>query len=267
MLRMSMMGLGAIGNGVLDALRDGTLGTIDCPAVLVKRPRPFKTDDTLPVLTHDPDLFFRFKVDLVLEVAGHEAVREHGARILRNGSDLMVTSIGALADQALLDELIITARGAGTRIHLPSAGVGALDILCAAATGGLDEVVMTVRKAPLAWEGTIAAEQHALATLREAVCLYDGPVRQGAASYPQNVNISAAVALAGLGLDQTRLRIFADPGTDLHVVEIEAKGKFGSFSFREAVVPAEDNPKTGKIVAMAIIKTLRQMVSPLVIGG
>ena len=89
----------------------------------------------------------------------------------------------------------------------------------------------------------------------------------GAARYPQNVNIAAATALAGLGLDRTRLVIVADPAITDHVVEIEAAGAFGRFVFREEVRPTEDNPKTGKLVAMAVIKTLRQLASPVVIGA
>jgi aspartate dehydrogenase len=92
-------------------------------------------------------------------------------------------------------------------------------------------------------------------------------VREGARRYPQNVNISAAAALAGIGLDRTRVVIVADPGISTHVVEIEAEGAFGSFRFREDVVPTESNPKTGRLVAMAVIKSLRQLASRLVVGG
>jgi aspartate dehydrogenase len=80
------------------------------------------------------------------------------------------------------------------------------------------------------------------------------------------VNISAAVALAGLGFDRTRLRIFADPTIQTHVVEVEAEGAFGRFRFVEDVAVSEHR-KTGRIVAMALIKTLRQMSSALVVGG
>ena len=97
--------------------------------------------------------------------------------------------------------------------------------------------------------------------------IYQGTVREGAARYPQNVNISAAVALAGLGLDRTQLTIVADPTIRSHVVEIEAEGAFGSFRFAEEVLPTEENPKTGRLVAMAVIKTIRQLAAPVVIGG
>lgn len=97
--------------------------------------------------------------------------------------------------------------------------------------GGLEEVIVTVRKDPLSWKGTLAETQCDLDRLEASVTLYDGPVRKGARLYPENVNISAAVALAGIGLDRTRLVIAADPAITTHVVEIAASGRFGGFSF------------------------------------
>ncbi len=103
--------------------------------------------------------------------------------------------------------------------------------------------------------------------MHDAAILYEGSVREGARLYPANVNISAAVALAGIGLDKTTLRIIADPAISTHIVEVEAVGEFGRFNFMEDVIPAPENPKTGKIVAMALIKTLRQLTSELLIGA
>jgi aspartate dehydrogenase len=126
---------------------------------------------------------------------------------------------------------------------------------------------MTVRKDPSAWYGTEAEQLCDLASLREPRTIYRGSVREGAARYPQNVNISAVVALAGLGLDRTELIIVADPTIRTHVIEIVAEGAFGSFRFSEEVEPTAENPKTGKLVAMAVIKTIRQLAAPVVIGG
>jgi aspartate dehydrogenase len=142
-----------------------------------------------------------------------------------------------------------------------------LDILSAAAVGGLERVAMTVRKDPSAWYGTAAERLCDLVSLAAPFVVYEGPVREGARRYPQNVNIAAAVALAGIGLDRTQLTIVADPTIHTHVIEIEAKGRFGSFRFVEDVEPTVDNPKTGKLVAMAVIKTVRQLAAPVVIGG
>jgi len=203
----------------------------------------------------------------VLECAGHQAVRDHGARCLEAGADLVLTSIGALVDDAERVRLYAAAETNGRRLVIASAGIGALDILAAAAVGGLERVTVTVRKDPSAWYGTAAERSCDLGALTAPLTLFDGSVRDGAARYPQNVNISAAAALAGIGLDRTRLVIVVDPALRRHVVEIEAEGAFGRFAFIEEVEPTTDNPKTGTLVAMALIKTVRQLAAPVVVGG
>lgn len=264
-MRLGMIGCGAIGREVVSAWRRGGLGEgVVLAAVLVRRPR---SDNDDPPLTSDVERFLDRGVDVVLECAGHQAVRDHGTRCLARGADLVLTSIGALVDDGLRARLEQAAADSGRRLILAAAGIGALDILSAAAVGGLARVAMTVRKDPSAWYGTAAEGLCDLASLAAPVVIYQGPVRDGARRYPQNVNIAAAVALAGIGLDRTQLTIIADPTIRTHVVEIEAAGAFGSFRFVEDVAPTVDNPKTGKLVAMAVIKTIRQLAAPVVIGG
>jgi aspartate dehydrogenase len=263
-MRLGLIGCGAIGREVMRAVREGGLGPkVQLAAVLVRRPRA----EPDPLITHEPDMFFDRDLDVVLECAGHQAVREHGLRCLESGADLVLTSIGALVDDDLRCRLERSAEERGRRLIIASAGIGALDILSAAAVGGLTRVTMTVRKDPSAWYGTETERLCDLASLKEPLIIYEGTVREGAARYPQNVNISAAVALAGVGLDRTRLSIVADPTIRTHVIEIVAEGAFGSFRFIEDVVPTPDNPKTGKLVAMAVIKTIRQLGAAVVIGG
>jgi aspartate dehydrogenase len=252
-----MIGYGAIGKHVEAA----KLENIELVSVLVKRPR------NEGKLTHDANRFFSHTFDAVAECAGHEAVRTHGQRVLENGADLLVTSVGAFTDTELFDRLLATAKANNTRLILPSAGIGALDILSSAAVGGLDSVTVTVRKDPSAWKGTIAETLVDLDALTEPHTVFDGPVREGARLYPQNVNISAAAAIAGIGFDRTRVVIVADPTITTHIVELEARGAFGHFTFREDVAVSEENRKTGKLVAMAMVKSVRQLASSLVVAA
>jgi aspartate dehydrogenase len=256
-VRLGLIGYGAIGKHIEAA----GLENIELVSVLVRRPR----NDAM--LTHDPERFFAHRFDAVAECAGHEAVRAHGQRVLERGADFLVTSVGAFTDSTLFDRLLAAAKANGRRLILPSAGIGALDILSSAAVGGLDSVTVTVRKDPSAWKGTIAETLCDLDALTEPKTVFDGPVREGARLYPQNVNISAAAAIAGLGLDRTRVVIVADPTITTHIVELEAAGAFGRFSFKEDVAVSEENRKTGKLVAMAMVKSVRQLASTLVVAA
>jgi aspartate dehydrogenase len=261
-LRLGLIGYGAIGTHVEAALRGGQIENIDLVAALVRRPRAGST-----LLTHEPDRFFAETFDAVAECAGHEAVRACAVRTLESGADLLVTSVGAFTDDALFERVLAAAKANNRRLILPSAGIGALDILSAAAVGGLDSVTVTVRKDPSAWKGTVAESLVDLDALTAPHIVFDGPAREGAKLYPQNVNISAAAAIAGIGLDRTRVVIVADPTITAHIVELEATGTFGRFTFREEVAVSEENRKTGKIVAMAMIKSVRQLASHLVVAA
>ena len=218
------------------------------------------------LITDDPDIFFEEHFDYVLEGAGHEALFSYGPRVLENQSNLLITSTGALTDDVFFEKLISLSKKHNSKIMIPSAGIGALDILTASSYGKLDEVNITVRKNTAAWFGTIAEHKFDLKTYNDNLVLFSGSVREGAKLYPQNVNISATVALSGLGLDKTNLKIISDSSIDTHIISVNAKGDFGEFNFEENVIPYEQNQKTGKIVSLAIIKSIQNLSTNLVIG-
>ena len=265
MLKLGLLGLGAIGSDVVAMVEKKFSDRIKISSILVRRPRD-PTPENKSLITTDFEKFLVNKPKVILEVAGHSTVNDYGERILSSGIDFMVTSVGAFADDQLYKNCINAAKTSGARLIIPSAGIGSLDTLSAAALGGLNSVHMIVRKDPSAWYGTHAETIFDLSNLKTPTVVFEGTPREGAALYPQNVNISAAVSLAGIGLDKTRLTIIADTDIDTHICEIHAEGAFGSYSFTENLAIAEKNRKTAKIVAMAVMKTIQQMVSPVVIG-
>ena len=186
--RLGLIGLGAIGGDLLQLCdEDPELARVDVAAVLVQRPRTAaETAGLNTTVTADPEEFFAAgPFDAVLEVAGHDSVASYGERVLESGAELLVTSVGAFNDDALLTALIAAAERGGTRLNVPSSGIGALDILSAAAVGGLDSVQMTVRKDPSAWYGTVAEELFELdAVTTEPLVLFEGSAREGAKLYP-----------------------------------------------------------------------------------
>ena len=135
--------------------------------------------------------------------------------LLDAGIGVVVLSAGALVDDDLRE-----ARGAGRRaargalLYVPSGGIGGLDALKTACLAGVDEVSIQVAKPPAAWKGIRVRGSTAASTLDAAErprTLFEGPAREGVPHFPQNVNIAAVLALAGIGMDRTRLKVVADP--------------------------------------------------------
>ncbi len=263
-LRIGIIGLGAIGRPLAEAIAAGDAGPITVSAVLVRDPARHAPPPGGALVTDDPAAFLAQPMSLVVEAGGHAAVREHGEAVLVSGRDLMIVSVGALADEALLARLRAAAEAAGRQILVPSGAIAGLDTISAAAVGGLSEVSITTRKPPAAWRGT-AGEAQALAAT-EPVLLYEGPARAGVTLFPQNVNVAAALALAGVGLDATTMRVYADPTVTLNTHEVQARGVFGELRLVLQNVPSAENPKTGRIVAMSVLKAVRNRLAPLVVG-
>jgi aspartate dehydrogenase len=262
-LRVGLIGYGAIGRPLAEAVAAGQAGPIQITAVLVREPGRYPPPAGGALLTADREAFLAAAGELVVEAGGHDALRAYGEPVLRSGRDLMVVSAGAFADDELLARLQAAARATGRQILIPSGAIAGLDVISAGAVGGLDEVTITTRKPPAAWKGTPGEAQALAAT--EPVLLYEGPARAGVALFPQNVNVAAALALAGVGLDATAMRVYADPTVTHNTHEVRARGAFGQVSLVLQNVPSE-NPKTGRIVAMSVLKALRNRVAPLVVG-
>ena len=265
-VNIGIFGFGAIGQYLYRYIQQNTNLNISCKKILVRDISKYKPLN-VPEITDNIESFFFDKIDYVVECAGHKSVIDHGKKVLENGSNFIITSIGALTDERLLKQLQEKSIKYSKKIIIPSAGIGSLDILSSASQGKLQEVEMTVRKSSGSWYGTIAEDQFDLKKFNKDLLLFDGSVKDGAKLYPQNVNISAAVAFAGIGLDKTRLRIISDSSITTHIISIKAKGDFGEYSFIENVTPSDENEKTGKIVSLALIKTLKNLTSNFIVGN
>lgn len=262
---VGLIGLGAIGGAVADAIADGRAGQATLEAILVRDPAkvgPRGASGSL--VTSDADEFLAAATDLIVEAAGHDALRQHGEAVLRAGKDLMLVSVGALADDALWERLVTAAREQQRRIHVVSGAIGGLDAIGAAAIGGLDFVEHTIRKPP----ASVLSGDEADAVQRGGIAreLFAGSARDAAPRYPENVNVALALSLAGIGMDRTRVRLVADPSVTRNTHDIVARGDFGEIRITVLNVPTE-NPKTGRLTALSVIKAIRDLTADVVVGS
>ncbi len=256
-MNVLLIGYGAIAQEVMKRIGAGEPARI--AAVLVRPGRVAELRASLPddvevVATLDE---LRGAPDLAAECAGHQAVAEHGEEVLRRGIDLIVISIGSLADRALYDRLARAAVDGGAKLLLPAGAVAGADALAAARVGGLDRVTYTSRKPPLAWKGTPAEDAFDLDALAEETVLYQGAADEAARLYPQNANVAATIALAGAGFDATEVRLVADPAASGNIHQLHAEGAFGAFDIEVRGRPLPDNPKTSTLAAHSVVHAIR----------
>lgn len=253
-MKIGLIGAGAIGRYVAEKLDDAGLS----PQVLLVRSARLDGPDAASVLRVDSVADLPPDVDLMVDCAGHGALIEHGAAILERGIDLVTVSLGALADRDLERRLTDAAQAGGAQLHLANGAIGALDCLQAARVGGLSDVTYTGRKPPAGWRGSPAEYRIDLDGLTAAATHFDGTARQASTEYPKNANVAAAVALAGMGFDDTRARLIADPDVTANIHEIHATGAFGSFSFRIEGKALPDNPRSSALAAMSVVSAIER---------
>lgn len=197
------------------------------------------------------------EAELVIEAASQEALRQLAPRVLGRGLPLIGLSVGALVDPVFLDECTRLARERGARLHVPSGALGALDVIRAAAAEELREVTLVTAKPPAGF---------GLTDLREARVLYEGPAEEAVKLYPKNVNVAAALSLAGAGFQRTRVRIVADPALSANTHTVHATGSFGELTCRVENRPSPDNPASSHLASLAVIALVKRLVSPITVG-
>ena len=266
-----MIGFGAIGGALLARLSADR----DAPQVtdILLRPgrRAAWRERVAPeparrVAVHEGlDAFLAAGPELVVECAGTGAAAGLLPPVLERGTDVLVASVGALADPEGAAALEASARAGGARIHLCAGAIGGIDVLAAARRMGLDRVIYTSRKPPAAWRGTPAEAQVDLSSLQAPALVYEGTARAASLAYPKNANVATTVALFGTGLDRTKVRIFADPGIARNVHEVEAAGAFGRMTLRLENEPSPDNPKTSLLTVLSLEQAIRRRSETIVI--
>lgn len=265
-LRIAIGGFGAIGAAVAERLDRGIEG-LSLAAVSARDSG--RATAAMAGFAHPAPILPLSRLaeaaDIVVECAPAALLRDIAEPALAKGRMLMVLSCGALLDNF---DLVDLARRHDGRILVPSGALLALDAVMAAAEGEIARVHMITRKPPAGLAGAPYLEQHGITVdgLDAPRCIFSGTAREAARGFPANVNVAAALALAGLGPERTTIEIWADPGVTRNTHRIEVEADAARFSMQIENVPSVENPKTGKLTALSVVAALKKLVSPLAIG-
>jgi aspartate dehydrogenase len=266
MKKVGLAGFGTIGRPVGKALDNGIEG-LELVAICVRdraraESRMAEFKNKVPVV--GPEELAEV-ADIIVESVPKAGFAEIAVPALKAGRELLTVSGAGLLEHP---EIIDLARNGEGRIVLATGALLGLDAVRAAAEGTIHEVRMVTRKPPKSLVGAPYLVQNGIEVegLNEALKVFEGSAREGARGFPANVNVAAALGLAGIGADATRLEIWADPALDrnTHTIKVEADSARLTMTIEN--VPSEENPGTGKITALSVIAALRGMVAPLRVG-
>jgi aspartate dehydrogenase len=259
MLKVGIVGMGVIGQAVAKAA-SGDIPGVTLAGVTVRDPAKAAGYPAYPL-----DALVG-RCDLIVEAATQAALREFGPTVLAAGKHLMVLSVGALI--GVLDEWARLAEKHGGRILVPSGAIAGLDGVKAAREGAITSVTMETRKPPRGLAGAPWIErQHIdLGAITTETLIFEGPATEAVKAFPANVNVVAAVSLASIGPEKTRIRIYAVPGQERNQHRVTIEGEFGRLTVEIENVPSE-NPRTGKLSYLSAIAMLRELGASVQIGN
>lgn len=248
-MNIGLVGSGAIGQYLLKNINGNSHGALKITSVFVRNYDKYQhLEDQYNVkLFTDLKQFLAADTDIVVEAANVETSKELLPAIIKV-KDTMLISIGALADEDLLK--IVSAEDSKT-LHLPSGGIGGLDLVQnARALGNLDAVTLTTRKpAASLIDESIDTEK----------VVFEGKAKEAIDKFPKNMNISIILSLAGLGIDKTNVILIADPAADKNTHTINISGGFGDAELTISNNPLPENPKTSALAALSVYATLERM--------
>jgi aspartate dehydrogenase len=265
LLKIGLVGTGVMGSMIARAIDQGaSAATLVAVSDLDDRAARALAGSlrSPPGVTTTPEVVQA--ADLVVEAAAPTALPGLLREIAAAGRDLLVLSVGGLIDQ---DSVLGDAARAGSRVYCPSGAIAGLDAVRAAAGGRIDGARITTRKPPAGLAGAPFFSPTGIdpAGITEPRVIFEGSAREACREFPQNVNVSAALSLAGIGVDRTEVRIVADPGLTRNVHSIEVWGDFGRIRTETENVPSE-NPRTSRLAALSAIALIRTLTESLKVG-
>ncbi len=265
MTRIGLLGCGAIGTQIAIAIDSGKI-----PATLTHVYDDSKEASEIlveklknkPEIVENPHLLSSHPVNIVVEAASQDAVRDVGLSVLQNKRDFMIMSVGALLDESIYEILSDACRDFKKTIFLPSGAIAGLDGI-KSIKDELESVSITTTKHPRSLKGAKFFENSEinLDSINSSTMIFEGSAKEAVSLFPANINVAALLSLSGIGSEKTGVKIVADPNTDKNTHHIEALGKFGKMTFTIENFPDPENPKTSRLAILSAIETLKKYCS------
>lgn len=272
MTAVGIIGVGALGQIIADALATGSIPEVELVAVAGRassQPRLARLARRWHCqASTDPPELPALGATLVVEAAGVEAATDYTCGLLASGADVLLMSTGALADPAFLADVKAAARAAGRRVYLPSGAIAGLDGLMAAMEAGVREARITTSKHPSALAGApyLSGTRVPLDRLTGPTVLFDGNAKEAIAGFPSNINVAVTLATVVDDLAKVQVRIVADPDATGTTHKVEVLAHCGSMTVELNNLPLPANPRTSWLAALSAVAAIRRLTSPVGMG-
>lgn len=266
-LKLAIAGFGAIGQALGRRVDRGDVAHMALTAISGRDAE--KAGRNAAALSRAPSVVSNAALadhaDVVVECAPAAVFREIAAPAVERGRIFIPLSCGALLQHM---DLVDRAAETGARILVPTGALIALDAVKAIAQGAVERITLETRKPPRGLAGAPHLLRNGIEIddLDAPKKVFAGTARDAAIGFPANVNVAAALSLAGVGPDKTAVEIWADPGVTRNTHTIRAVSDSSNFTVTIENIPSEETPATGKVTALSVIALLKGLTAPLSVG-
>ena len=263
--RVGIIGYGSIGKEIIAATRRHEIPNARIVALFDKESTVFNSVDYDTGELHlfsDFDEFYNSKIysniDIIIECASKGAVKEYGMKIIKSKKVLIVLSVGAFSDEDYLRELQNLSKLNNTRILIPTGAIAGLDSI-RSVKKYLNTVTIVTTKNPKSLVGApyFKSSKIRIDEISKETVLFEGNAADAIELFPANVNVAVSIALAGIGLVKTQVKIVADPTLSVNKHEIVGEGAFGKLHIVVQNIPSPSNPRTSYLASLSAIECLR----------
>lgn len=240
--KIGFLGCGKIGSSLYKHINENSKGSV----CFIQDPFwPKDGEAVCPVVDKAQENLYR-EADLIIECATASVLKQNIHFILEN-CDLLLFSVTAFADEEFEKQVKELCKKSGHHVYLPHGAILGLDGIFDGKKA-LQKVSIETRKSPASLG--ISCEERKI--------VFEGTTREACKAFPRNVNVHAAIALAGIGMDQTHSKIIADPAVDTneHSIIVEGTG----FMFRLEISSLGKGAVTGAYTPMSACGSLDRVL-------
>ncbi|MBA32165.1 MAG: aspartate dehydrogenase [Chloroflexi bacterium] len=262
-LNVGFIGTGAICSLIAKEIESGKVGKVHIIAVFDINLS--SANNLVDQLKSEPSVYNSIEnlvdnpqIDLIIECASPIAVEKNAEIVLKANKDILIMSSGALLDKKFFSRLKNISNKNNKKIYVPSGAVGAIDTI-KSLKGIINEVTITTTKNPISLLGSLGFKKWEEKKITEKKLIFTGNANEAIKLFPANVNIAATISLSGIGAENTKVLVYADPNSKSNIHEVSIKSKAGNYKFTFENLPSKENPKTSYLAILSALQTIRKI--------
>lgn len=262
MKKIGLIGLGFIGNTIIDAVVDGTIENAVIQAVYdIDKGIMDSINKKYPAFRLMKDATDFQDCDIIVECAVQQVVAEIFDTVVKNEKYFIPMSIGAfITIDSLYSKFQSLDKTSKSRIFLSSGAIGGFDCIESIKTDKIVSAKLQTRKPNKVFEeSSYVIENNIKLSETTPVTVFEGNAKQAATNFPRSVNVAARLALSTLGPEGTLVEIIADPAISQNIHSVAIESEIGKYKFKFENNPSPTNPKTSWLAALSAINTINRI--------